>query len=124
MLNILFLDDDPYRQKWFKSMLPSAVCVWTAEDAIAELPGQQWDFVFLDHDLGGEAYVDSKRPDTGMEVARWLRENQVSIATVVLHSMNPAGRANMKSALEPIYFVLEIPFNITTLMELFNVHTN
>jgi len=45
----------------------------------------------LDHDLGGETFVDSGREDTGMEVVRWLCQNQDSqdgLIFVRVHSHN------------------------------------
>ena len=52
------------------------------------------------HDLGGEIFVDSNRPDTGAELARWVAgskyDNSVSI---VIHSMNPDGQIAMYNEL-------------------------
>ena len=68
---ILFLDDDPARAEVFLAMIPEAVWVQTADECIARL-AEEWDEVHLDHDLGGEHYVDLSRDDCGMEVVRWL----------------------------------------------------
>ena len=58
--------------------------------------------LFLDHDLGGEVYVDTGREDTGSEVARWLSQHPEFIPNqVVLHSHNDGGVKNMYSLLKP-----------------------
>jgi hypothetical protein len=68
---VLFLDDDPARAEVFLVENPSAVWVQTAAECIARLV-ERWDEVHLDHDLGGEHFVDQTREDCGMEVVRWL----------------------------------------------------
>lgn len=70
-LRRLFLDDDPARAAQFLAEDPEAVWVETASDCIARLE-ERWDEVHLDHDLGGEHFVDHGREDCGMEVVRWL----------------------------------------------------
>ena len=57
---ILFLDDDPDLARAFLGRHPDAVWVETAGDCITRL-AEPWDEVHLDHDLGGEIYVDSSR---------------------------------------------------------------
>lgn len=68
---LLFLDDDPARAAIFLAENPDAVWVQTAPECLARL-AEPWDEVHLDHDLGGEHYVDLSREDCGMEVVRWL----------------------------------------------------
>jgi hypothetical protein len=93
---VLFLDDDPRRAAEFLALNPEAVWVQTAEDCIARL-AEPWQIVHLDHDLGGEIFVDSDRADCGMEVVRWLcgggpipylRDTHFVVHT---HNMNAAG---------------------------------
>lgn len=88
-MKILFLDDDKRRTVKFKSLVPCAMTAETSEQMIELLSEDaHFDFVFLDHDLGGEIYVDSSRDDTGMEVVRWIVKNKPSIGQVVVHSLN------------------------------------
>lgn len=68
---MLFLDDDPERARLFLDKNPTAVWVQTVEDCLKRLE-ENWDEVHLDHDLGGERYVQVDREDCGMEVVRWL----------------------------------------------------
>ena len=65
MKNILFLDDCRFRTSRFRSNIPSATLTSTAKECINELKNDSWDIVFLDHDLGGEIYVNSDREDCG-----------------------------------------------------------
>ena len=56
-----------------------------------------WDEVHLDHDLGGEIYVDSSRPDCGMEVVRWLcasRRDRFEKTLFIIHSHNAEAGAD------------------------------
>jgi hypothetical protein len=108
---VLFLDDDPVRWDFFRHNHPHAVWVQTAADAIAQLSAQAWDMVCLDHDLGGEYFVDSSRTDCGMEVVRHLVATKPPIALVVVHSLNEAGATPMVDALRQAgYQVRPIPF--------------
>lgn len=90
---ILFLDDDSGRQAAFRELVPFARIVTTAAEAVAALKqipqsGHSWHHVFLDHDLGGEVFVDSSRTDCGMEVVRWILIHRPAIQTLTVHSYN------------------------------------
>jgi len=111
-MDILFLDDDPERTRSFQSIVPYADCVKTAEECIETLQSNdRWDIVFLDHDLGGEVYVDSNKPDCGMEVVRWICNTKPDIDRVIVHTMNPPAALRMEMALKfSGYIVDRIPF--------------
>lgn len=99
-MDILFLDDNPNRTKKFRSEIPSAQCVETAEECIKALQTRDhWDYVFLDHDLGGETHVNSGREDCGMEVVRWLCKHPTEIDQIIVHSSNYPAAQNMVSEL-------------------------
>ncbi len=87
---LLFLDDDPRRAEIFLTEHPQAVWVETVVACIARLE-ENWDEVYLDHDLGGQQLVESANADCGMEVIRWLckepREHLVSTLFIV-HTHN------------------------------------
>jgi CheY-like chemotaxis protein len=100
-VNILILEDDRARQQVFLRNLvgTNTVIVETASDAIQALSERDWDYLFLDHDLGGTQMVPSG-PGTGYEVAEWLAEHpEKQPPTIVIHSFNPAGASNIKNAL-------------------------
>ena len=78
------------------------VHVETAKDCIAELEKvtgkhEKFNIIFLDHDLGGQVYVDTNREDTGSEVARWMNKNPNKLynAFIIVHTFNPAGAKNI-----------------------------
>lgn len=101
-MNILFLDDNPKRVKAFRSEVPFAKIAYNAPDMIKLIKDQDEpiDFCFLDHDLGGEVYVDSNREDTGAEVARWISAKKPDINVVIVHTYNPEGAAIMTSVIK------------------------
>lgn len=108
---MLFLDDDPARHSKFQSRCPYATRVETSAATIKQLSENEFDIVFLDHDLGGEIFVDSDREDTGMEVVRWLQSNHCTIELIVIHSLNDGAVTNMVTRLRQSgYRVLAFPF--------------
>src|SRR5262249_41524299 len=50
---------------------PQAVWVETVVECVSRLE-ECWDEVHLDHDLGGNQFVEVENADCGMEVIRWL----------------------------------------------------
>lgn len=118
---VLFLDDDENRTKAFVSLVPFAKCVATAADMIRLLIHHttnkiKVDSLFLDHDLGGEVYVDSSREDCGMEVVRWLCNNHIDkeeVNNIYVHTMNPAASESMyHTLLEADLRVAVLPFHL------------
>jgi DNA-binding NarL/FixJ family response regulator len=111
-MRILFLDDDPVRTARFLEREPDATCVETAGECINQLHHYDWDQVFLDHDLGGEIYVESGREDCGMEVVRWLEQNHCDISRIIVHSYNHAAAEQMVERLKATGYarVHRIPF--------------
>ena len=59
-----------------------------------------WDIVFLDHDLGGQTYVDSENEETGYQFLKFFKEKAIQCGQLIYHTQNPAGGQNMAS-LEP-----------------------
>jgi len=111
---ILILDDDDNRHEQFAKKYASEnlVHVHTSTDAIDELKINKFDYVFLDHDLGG-TIMSSSGPGTGYEVAEWIanNENGIPLKAVILHSLNPPGRKNMYNVLySKGVNVMESPF--------------
>lgn len=123
-MKILFLDDSDQRWYKFQSKVPNAWRAATAEECIKnikEWPEIHW--LFLDHDLGGETWVDSSREDCGMEVVRFLcsqPERINSIHSIVVHSHNVAAAQEMFYKLEVAgYTVRLVPFiNLMNSIEL------
>ena len=111
----LFLDDDPARAEVFLAEYPDAVWVQTAAECVARL-AEGWDEVHLDHDLGGEVYVESDREDCGMEVVRWLaREprDHLRRARFTIHSHNMVAALQMAIEIGSMGFRVEAhPFGL------------
>ena len=115
MARILILDDDANRHEQFakKYIGEELVHVTVAAEAINYLQyGNPFDYIFLDHDLGGMQMVESGEK-TGYEVAEWLSNNPEykPHMSVILHSLNPVGRKNMCNVLKKANIhVIESPF--------------
>ena len=105
MDRVLILDDDEDRHVAFRKKYPTAELthVYTSKEAIKKLENESFDWVFLDHDLGGQMMVKSG-DDTGYEVANWMSEHIDRLPTkgILLHSLNPVGRKNMMNVLRRV----------------------
>lgn len=93
-MRILVLDDDKNRMTIFKSNIENrlhikdADYVYTETEAIDKLKSKVYNYVFLDHDLGGHqmTWDDS---NCGMNVVDWMIENHNNKrANVIIHSYN------------------------------------
>lgn len=105
-MNIVFLDDSKERWEAVKPFLHKAKWVKTVDKCVPILsePDKEWNIVFLDHDL-----MDYK---DGMDIAKWIVENNPIIRNIVCHSDNPSGAANMASVLKQAqYNVSILPFS-------------
>lgn len=121
---ILWLDDDPNRaaityQRWPSEKRDNTVWCSTAKDTIFVLRdyGPELLEVYLDHDLGGESFVNSARDDCGMAVIRWLESlSKKDIkgfegVTFICHSHNLRAGYKMVSRLKAIGLLSkQIPF--------------
>ena len=102
MIKILILEDDHERHVQFKNNFVNCeiTIVETVKEAIKELVENQFDYLFLDHDLGGQVNVNSIEENTGGAVARFLRDHPDRMPNlVILHSLNMAGCKYMKNIL-------------------------
>lgn len=111
---VLFLDDNKNRTKRFCSELPFAHTAETAQgmiELIQKHRNEKIDFIFLDHDLGGEVMVSSNREDCGMEVVRWLVTNKTNVEQVIAHTLNyDAGKEMVAKLREVGYEAMHVPF--------------
>ncbi len=110
---VLFLDDDPLRAEVFLKENPRAVWVKTVVECLARLE-ERWHEVHLDHDLGGEQFVELDRQDCGMEVVRWLclqRRKHLRRTRFYVHTHNPDARSTMAERLALGGYIVEVrPF--------------
>ena len=82
----LFLDDS--------REFPSAgyECCRDSKTAILLMSIMKFDFISLDYSLGGD--------DTGMEVLVWMKQNNVFVPHINIHSNNIFGMEKMKKFCE------------------------
>jgi hypothetical protein len=112
----LFLDDDEGRHNNLKEDPHDVYHVRTANEAIVQLGRHKFEFVSLDHDLGGKTFVDSKEEETGHTVAKYIATMKEPPKIIRIHSYNPSGAGNMvaalaEAALEKNLTVYYKPFN-------------
>ena len=124
-MNIFILEDDiGYRMPLFRAKLAHQKVYWaeSADEGIEILKyvikeGISLDYIFLDHDLGGRIYVESDEHNTGMTVAKFIRDNDIKVTErIILHTLNSWGADNMKAVL-PIAEIVPFPKLIENLRE-------
>ena len=104
-MKILFLDDQLNRWDAFREKNPTADATWASSyyDAVTLIEKNEYDLIYLDHDLGTKA--------TGHTFAQYMVEKHVPCRFVVCHSMNHVGRVDMTSLLHGSGFnVLNCPY--------------
>lgn len=127
---ILIVEDDVERIRWFHEHLApghQTTIATNGEAAFSVLKSdQQWDLIFLDHDLNPEhieaaGHIKSFQDynvwvhnyngfATGFDIACWLsQQNWTKQTPVIIHSMNPQGSAAIKSILSD-FRSMQIPF--------------
>ena len=124
MKRVLVVEDMLSRIDWFKQHLIGCKVDFahTVVDSLRLLRENDYDTIFLDHDLNDEHYTclfEGKELTTelleqsGTEVARWLGANpdKSSQARVILHSLNEEGRKRMASHLKGRR-VDDVPFTV------------
>jgi CheY-like chemotaxis protein len=93
---VFVLDDTQERLDWFRERLPQMRFAKTAAQAIEILAAEQFDLVFLDHDL---SFMDAGFPDrnfgNGKEVARFLAIRKFA-GKIVIHSHADAAATMQK----------------------------
>ena len=112
-MKILVLEDNKERIKIFRDRMEmdgvSLMVCDEVEACITALENVDYDYLFLDHDLGGHVYVESDGDEkTGWHVAKWLSEHTDRMPeNVIVHSLNESGRKNIISLLPD---ASDIPF--------------
>ena len=92
-MKILILDDMILRHDTFNSIFKSPnfelVNVYNVNQAVKALKESEFDFIFLDHDLG------ENTPD-GRYFANWISNQEKKFkGKIIIHSFNPIGAKNM-----------------------------
>lgn len=121
MSKIYILEDDPNRMRYFdrefKIDADEYVHADNAAGMIELIEADSYnadpiDVLFLDHDLGGEQFVDSSEKNTGMGVVRWLVEHKPEIRLIIVHTLNPPAGLEMVQRLQMAGYdnVVRAPF--------------
>jgi len=95
---VLIVEDMLDRRDWFRKALDGRVIATFADSAlqgIAEIRRNQYDLIFLDHDLG---------PDdiTGADVAACVYLSHNRYSSFFVHSINPDGAVRMEKILKDV----------------------
>ena len=120
-LRIFLLDDDSQRHDWFAKRFKGDTLDVATDPAraIELLSENQYDAVFLDHDLLPEHYYAEEFDDerTGYAVAHWLARNpeRQSASSIVVHTRNADGAMRMVEMLRRVGRHAEyVPFPMLT----------
>lgn len=100
-MDVFILEDDPNRMKIFRRNLIGHPISHAdnVHDAKKILSGKKFDYIFLDHDLGGKTYVDSNDPNTGYQLAKWIASKSIPYQRLIVHSLNTVGAQNIQSVI-------------------------
>lgn len=106
-MKIFVLEDGIRRTKAFKNACIGhhLDLVDNVEEAQILLMQNEYDLIFLDHDLDDKSFVDPDEPNTGTQLAKFLRKNSrnnvyindnLINAKIIIHTHNPNGVDHMK----------------------------
>lgn len=110
MIKILFLDDRSKRIhsaiKTFKDA--DLTIVTNVPECLRFLSNEDWDFVFLDHDLGGREFCSIDDPTCGMAIVHYITKTgwpwERPKPTFIIHSSNAFAAHEMRCVLESSAF--------------------
>ncbi|MCP3930508.1 MAG: response regulator [Bacteroidetes bacterium] len=110
-MKILIIEDIAYRKKYLQELVNPSETDWAqrAEDGLELLARNEYDLIFLDHDLIGAksgSYLT-------MAWSKKAKEFATQKPMVIIHSMNMEGARRMESHLKGIAKKTErIPFKL------------
>ena len=118
MIKVFILEDNEERIAQFRKNFKNASLTITKEskNAIEILRKESpFDYIFLDHDLGGNEMVESGK-GTGFEVAQWLSKNTLKKPKfgMYIHSLNGPGAENIIAELK---YGQRVPFVWTKVVD-------
>lgn len=105
-MRILILDDNDERIVWFKQYFPDADIAKDATQGIRKVITNDYDLIFLDHDLWRTDELGKEDNNNGYEVAKALvRSSLNKNADIIIHSMNFAGAQRIKGLLPQAQYI-------------------
>jgi hypothetical protein len=115
-MKLLILEDNLERINKFKLLFKNQdlyLCqsAQIAKDACLL---NNFNVLWLDHDLDGKQWEDSQKENTGYTFVKWLVDNELQKdALIYVHSMNPIGANKMLNYLKDNgYDGIWIPFHL------------
>jgi CheY-like chemotaxis protein len=118
MAKVLFLEDRSKRISMAKAYFRGyEVTVATnVLECLRLMSKETWDYISLDHDLGGLDFVDPDEKTAGMEIVRYLEKTawppEKRKPHIGIHSTNNFAATAMQDRLRKLgFFVDRIPFN-------------
>ena len=101
-MKIFILEDNPERMHYFSGIMinESLVITNNVEQGRKILQNEKFDYIFLDHDLGGQVYVASEDRNTGHYLCKHIHESLNADTPIMIHSWNENGAKNMINTLE------------------------
>ena len=118
-MRILILEDNTIRIEKFELLFKNQQLriVQNVEDAITFCLSEEFQIMWLDHDLEGKIWEDSNKENTGYQFIKWLVDNEKQRNSLIyIHSMNPIGASKMLNYLKDNgYDGIWIPFNLLKL---------
>lgn len=109
-MKIFILEDDKHRMIKFRRELIGHQIdhATTVKDGTSLVLKNKYDLIFLDHDLGGEEFVDSFAGNTGYELAKLIASSTPNKETpCIVHSCNSVGAYNI---LRVLPYAVKLPF--------------
>lgn len=101
-MRILILDDSPERMRDFRRRLIGKIVkeCSSSKECIKILENdEKFDYIMLDHDLGGQSYCKPGE-GTGYEVAEWIANHKDRAPNhILIHSLNNIGATAMMRVL-------------------------
>lgn len=101
-MRILVLEDNSIRIEKFKQLFKNQELFISdnVKEALNICLVQDFQVMFLDHDLGNAIWVDSNEENTGYQFIKKLIERQLQKNSLIyIHSMNPIGANKMLNLL-------------------------
>lgn len=114
-MKIFVLEDNLDRIQKFRQKLHKHSVTYCdyVEDAKKLLEKEKYDVIFFDHDLDNRIMVDSDDPNTGYQLAKWIRAKGMKFDQIVIHTCNPIGGDNIQKEIEGCSEnILRMPFPI------------
>jgi hypothetical protein len=109
---LLFLDDRSNRihkaLERYSSQFKVTI-VTNVIECLYFMSREDWDYISLDHDLGGKEFVDPDEPTSGMEIVRYLEKTawppeRKKPLIVAVHSSNSFAATAMVIRLQKLGF--------------------